>query len=157
MWERFKKDAQQAAGDFSLENIETAFAGFSNNAKGIFAESVYDIFIIQSSWARFYDTNSAFKIEQKMHCSQVFETGKNSGYALFGNMREWSHDLDRIFRVLDGKNAADIRTGFAKQLEAARERGDSKMRICDAIADTKTATCVLSSCGKIYWIGLTRW
>jgi hypothetical protein len=125
MWERFKKDAQQAAGDFSLENIETAFAGFSDNAKGIFAESVYDIFIIQSSWARFYDTNSAFKIEQKMHCQQVFEAGENSGYALFGNMREWAHDLDRIFRVLDGKNAADIRTGFAKQLEVARERGDS--------------------------------
>lgn len=119
--EDFKRQLNEHAPAFTIENIKSTYMMLAADAPLIFERGVLAVFRRMSNgW---HKTNSSFRVNPRAILTNMIRgRGRFGGFGYYGQ-REEIQDIDRVFHVLDGKappetsNAADV-------IEAALKRDE---------------------------------
>lgn len=98
--EEFRKNLENPP-EVTVENVKATIAGLRLQSGQIFRRGLVNIFRgLCSAWSRQYKSNSAFKIGPRIVL-------RNAVGTYWVNRREEFSDIDRIFHVLDKKQAPE--------------------------------------------------
>jgi len=98
---KFDKDLHNKTPEFTLSNVQSTFVQLSQDADKMFEDGVINIF--DRLHGR-YERHDSFKIDEKIILTYMIEPRYTRGLQLrHGFGEDQINDLDRVFKVLDGK------------------------------------------------------
>lgn len=111
---KFDDDLHKKTPEFTLSNVQSTFVQLSQTADKMFEDGVVNIF--DRLHGR-YERHDAFKIDTKIIMTYMIEPKYTRGLQLrHGFGEDQINDLDRVFKVLDGKkhNARELSNAMNK-------------------------------------------